>query len=230
MMSPEGRKKLSKLHLGVPRTPETIAKMRLAALGKHPSIESREKQSAKMRGRPLSTEHRRKLSEGRKGMVFSPEHRANLSAARKGKSFASPESRAKNTERLRLLWQDPTYRKKMSDMARGHVLSPEGRAKIAAKARLRGGDKSPRWKGGISSLPYSSDWTKTLKRSIRERDHYVCRVCGAPQEDIAHDVHHIDYDKQNSAPTNLITLCHACHTKTTQGNREQWTAFLRVEV
>lgn len=40
-----------------------------------------------------------------------------------------------------------------------------------------------------------------------------------------HDVHHIDYDKKNNNPENLITLCHSCHAKT-NSNREYWTKTL----
>ena len=82
------------------------------------------------------------------------------------------------------------------------------------------------WRGGISFEPYSLDWTQTLKRSIRERDRYCCQMCGLPQGDRAHDVHHIDYDKKNCDPKNLITLCHGCHTKT-NFNRDYWIKFFR---
>ncbi|MCK4824847.1 HNH endonuclease [bacterium] len=75
------------------------------------------------------------------------------------------------------------------------------------------GEKCHLWKGGISYEPYSIDWTATLKRSIRERDHYTCQLCGKLQSDRAFDVHHIDEDKKNCNPDNLITLCHNCHAK-----------------
>jgi hypothetical protein len=88
-----------------------------------------------------------------------------------------------------------------------------------SKARSR--EKHWNWQGGISLEPYSVNWKETLRRSIRERDAYVCKICGLPQGDIAHDVHHIDYDKKNCDPNNLITLCHGCHTKTSF-NREYW--------
>ena len=68
--------------------------------------------------------------------------------------------------------------------------------------------------------PYSSDWTKTLRISIRERDHYTCQICGKLQGDIAFDVHHLDYDKQNCNPKNLITLCKSCHRKTSHNKRK----------
>lgn len=84
------------------------------------------------------------------------------------------------------------------------------------------GENSPHWKGGKSFEPYTLDWTKTLRRSIRERDKYTCQLCGELQSDITFSVHHIDYDKKNCDPNNLITLCKSCHSKT-NNNREYWT-------
>ena len=100
------------------------------------------------------------------------------------------------------------------------------------KQRLRvafAGAKSHFWKGGISFAPYSIDWTETLRRSIRERDNYICQLCGKPQGDIAHDVHHIDYNKKNCSPTNLITLCHSCNSKV-NCNRPNWTKFFMKKI
>ena len=37
-------------------------------------------------------------------------------------------------------------------------------------------------------------------------------------------IHHIDYDKLNCKPENLITLCHSCHAKSNY-NRDYWFAF-----
>jgi hypothetical protein len=90
---------------------------------------------------------------------------------------------------------------------------------------LTAGVKHPNWRGGISTNPYSVDWTQTFKRSIRERDNYTCQLCGKLQGDLAFCVHHIDYDKLNSNPNNLITLCHKCHVKT-NFNREYWENLL----
>lgn len=60
-----------------------------------------------------------------------------------------------------------------------------------------------------------------MREVIRERDHHTCQLCGALPSTTAHAVHHIDYDKDNCDPDNLITLCRVCHTKTNY-NREAW--------
>jgi len=85
-------------------------------------------------------------------------------------------------------------------------------------------EQSHLWQGGKSFETYTIDWTKTLRRSIRERDHYTCQICGKEQGDIAHSVHHIDYNKKNCSPDNLITLCNSCHIKTNT-NREYWIEY-----
>jgi len=82
------------------------------------------------------------------------------------------------------------------------------------------GEKSNTWQGGISYEPYSIDWTETLKRSIRERDHYICQLCNL----YGNTVHHIDYDKKNCNPNNLITLCRSCNGKV-NFNRNYWQEY-----
>lgn len=85
------------------------------------------------------------------------------------------------------------------------------------------GEKNANWRGGISFKPYSVDWTETLKRSIRERDHYICQLCG---KEPAITIHHIDYDKKNCNSNNLITLCKICHLRT-NFNRKSWEDLFR---
>jgi hypothetical protein len=75
------------------------------------------------------------------------------------------------------------------------------------------------------NCPYPKDWTRALKKSIRRRDGYRCQICmnrKGRKETLS--VHHIDYDKENCDPKNLITLCRKCHTKTNT-NRSKWISF-----
>lgn len=81
------------------------------------------------------------------------------------------------------------------------------------------------WKGGISKETYGVDFTKKIKRDVRNRDSYTCQICLSPQYDFCFDVHHIDYNKHNNNFLNLVTLCHVCHTKTNY-NRESWKDYL----
>lgn len=73
---------------------------------------------------------------------------------------------------------------------------------------------------------YPVSWTSTYKWQIRHRDEYKCQVCGVPQSECKTHlpVHHIDYDKSNIKPDNLVTLCNSCHAKT-NFRREYWKQY-----
>lgn len=90
----------------------------------------------------------------------------------------------------------------------------------------RRGKEAPNWKNGLSREPYPLDWRETLKESIRQRDNYKCQICRMPEcENIQKlSIHHIDYDKDNLNPENLISLCRSCHTKTNY-KRKYWEKY-----
>jgi len=93
------------------------------------------------------------------------------------------------------------------------------------------GDKHWNWQNGKSFEEYSIDWTDDLKESIRKRDNYICQECGIHQDELSGwnkklDVHHVDYDKNNLNPNNLIALCRSCHTKTNY-NRKYWIEYFK---
>ena len=85
------------------------------------------------------------------------------------------------------------------------------------------GSKNGMWNGGSSFAPYDLKFTRKLKNQIIERDEFKCKLCPEPQlkSKKTLSVHHIDYNKQNSVPGNLIALCNSCHSKTNT-NREKW--------
>jgi 5-methylcytosine-specific restriction endonuclease McrA len=169
-----------------------------------------------MTGRHHSAETKAKMREARLGKSSSAETRKKISAARR---VQTPPNLGKHFS--------DEYKQKMSSLLhgkfpgrpspfRGKHHSEESKRKSSEAHR---GELSSFWRGGISYEPYSTDWTETLKRSIRERDHYTCQSCGIQQGDIAFDVHHIDANKKNCDPANLVTLCHKCHSKVTVGRK-----------
>jgi len=91
--------------------------------------------------------------------------------------------------------------------------------------RVSGSD-NPNWQGGKSFEPYTPDFSKDLKEQIRERDGRTCQLCGVSASELSEklSVHHIDYDKANTDPANLISLCRSCHTST-HYNRKNWQAY-----
>lgn len=76
------------------------------------------------------------------------------------------------------------------------------------------GPGHPNWQGGLSYEPYCPIWKdKEYKADIKERDDYRCLnpLCGG-NDDRLH-IHHVDYNKKNCEPKNLITLCGSCNSK-----------------
>lgn len=118
------------------------------------------------------------------------------------KCFSTPESIEKT--RQKLLGRKITWAKKIGDAQRG--------------------EKGNNWQGGIWHNPYATDWNEALRRKVRERDGYICQLCGESQIDETPSVHHIDYDKKNSYLDNLITLCNGCHVMTNY-NRKYWEKY-----
>lgn len=206
--------------------------------GKRHTVESRRKMSDAVKahyeehehpcvGRVMSAATRRKIGEANegnpspmKGKKHSEETRRKLSEAAKKRFETQPH---------------PFSGKSLSDEHRKKISETRIRKGVAVgeKNPMHGSDlhgkKNPNWKGGASFEPYSTDWTNDLKESIRKRDRYTCRQCGKVQEENKRklDVHHIDYDKENLDPKNLIALCMSCHRRT-NGRREHWTPYFRA--
>lgn len=194
------------------------------------------------------TSEERALKYGRKGRVVSPrteEQKKELSdRLKKYFSRLTPEERSIKYGRFgRENWRKThpvldSTRKKTSDALKGHMpytLTPEISRHISEGQKKRGGwnvgPKNWNWKGGITKLesPYSEEFSEKLKKSIRKRDNIQCQLCGEAHHHKVLDVHHIDYNKLNCDPVNLITLCRSCHARTLV-NRIYWTALFQARM
>ena len=128
--------------------------------------------------------------------------------------WADPAFKEKMIKHARARWADPERRAKQSERFKAVWADPEPRAKLS-------GENASNWRGGLSFEPYPPGWTRFFKKEIRERDNHICGLCDKKG---SKDIHHIDYNKKNLDPMNLIILCKTCHSKT-NGNREAWTAY-----
>ena len=164
-------------------------------------------------GKHLSPEIRRKISSTLMGRRFSDTHCQRLGETQTGK-------------------QNPMYGKHHSAKTRASMsVAHMGKhPNVAARAKMgrpMNGEQNPNWRGGISFLPYSMGWDNSIRELIRKRDNYTCVLCGDIQSERQHDVHHINYDKEDLCPENLITLCRSCHTKTNY-DREYWENLFQM--
>jgi 5-methylcytosine-specific restriction endonuclease McrA len=216
-VSEETRQKLSHARKGKifgPLSEEHREHIRIANIGRKHSEDTKAKISKSLAGKPGTWNGRHhtggakakigKAQIGNKncvGRVLSEETKGKIAVAHTGLT-CSKETKLK-----------------MSQAGKGRKFSDEHKRKIGETRQL---DKHPLWNGGSSFEPYPPTWTISLKKIIRERDKHECQVCGNPGK----TVHHIDYDKENCNPNNLITLCRSCHAKT-NCNRKQWTLYFK---
>jgi len=207
---------------GIPNKPPSY-------LGKHHSDSARLKISQANKGRKMTPEQIKKHADLIRGRKHSEEtkekHRAYMLAHPikywLGKSKPLSEETKKKISKANTGKKAPAeVRFKMSMAKKKNPI----RYWLGKKRLDMIGEKNPSWNGGISFEPYSVDWTETLRRSIREKDRYVCQICNKQQGDRAFCVHHIDYNKKNNNPYNLITLCFSCHLKT-NFSRENWIKY-----
>jgi hypothetical protein len=164
------------------------------------------------KGRRQSGEHKRKIGLANTGKPFTDEMKEKQRKAHLGKK-ASPETKLR-----------------MSIMRKGKKLPPLSKEAKHKMSLAKLGERHWNWRGGLSNQYYTEYWTDILRESIRQRDNYICRECGIHQEELDFgkhkklDIHHIDYDKKNCDPKNLISLCKICHGKTNI-NREYWLKY-----
>ena len=73
---------------------------------------------------------------------------------------------------------------------------------------------------------YPLVFNNRLKNKIRKRQNYTCQNCKISENKYGQklSIHHIDYNKENCAEINLITVCNLCNVKANY-NRDYWFAY-----
>ena len=218
--SEEAKKKMSLAHMGgnsywkgKKLSEETKAKLSESHKGKRfkHSEETKEKlrgENNSWYGKHHTQDAKDKMSKTRKGGKLSAEHKINIGKSIKGKKFKAMSEIGKIN---------------ISKALKGRKLSDKHKQNISEATK---GEANNLWRGGISFEPYGLEFNNDLKEVIRNRDRRKCKICEKTELDNKQKltIHHIDYDKKNCNPNNLISLCRKCHLKTNH-NREYWIEY-----
>lgn len=231
------------------RSEETKVKIKKALKGKHHSDETRKnvskalkkkyaKEKHHMCGRHLSEKIKRKISKTLKEKYAKEEHpllgrhlteKANRKRMAK-KKINDEKKRKMGIVKVRKPFSAETIRrmsiaqrnmtdktkKKMSISKKVLWQTPKYRSKLS-------GENANAWLGGISFDPYSPEFNNFLKLQIKIRDNFTCQKCGNIHK---LGVHHIDYNKKNNNPKNIVTLCNNCNSEV-NFNRPFWESYLK---
>lgn len=204
----EVRQKISETLKGRKQSEETIYKRSLKLKGKKRTEEQIKRISeAKMGdknpnfGKIPSIEARQKVSIGNKGKIRTEIQKNKYAEAKKGE---------KNPWYGKYGIEHPMYGKHHTEEI------------IEYLSKINSKENHPNWQNGKSFEPYGLEFNKDLKQQILTRDNYICQCPDCEGKSSKLDIHHIDYDKKNNNPENLIVLCMSCHMKSNY-NRKYWT-------
>ena len=163
------------------------------------------------------------------GKTHTPEARVKISEAHKGRKRSTEFREFTRRRRIGQKHSQET-KEKIRAAHKGKKRTPEHCKHISeSKIGKNAGAKSHRWRGGVSNLPYPFEFNSSLKNRIKRRDGFVCKMIGCGMSETGSKfnygmpltVHHIDYDKNNCADDNLITLCTGCNSRV-NFNRDCW--------
>lgn len=189
------------------------------------------------KGIPLDDKTKKKISESKKGKPtnWKGKHHSEETRKKLSKIFKGDKRLGHKTK---LLWQNPEYRKRMSDAHKGKKRSMESRKKQMGQLAK---SNNPNWKGGITpenakirnSIEYNL-W----RQSVFARDNYTCQKCEDRGGKLRpHHIHNFaDYPELRLAIDNGITLCDNCHKKfhkiygKTKTNKEQLEEYINLQM
>ena len=191
------------------------------------------------KGKTLSEEHKRKIGISSSKRKHTEETKMKMRIAQSGKNnprygkTVSVEVKAKISQSMKGKSRSKETIMKWKKSYAGHKQSAKTKLNMSLCEK---GDKHPNWQGGISTYPYIFTFNSKLKKVIKIRDSYTCKLCRRKEKNNSKlkayesfRIHHIDYDKINSDFLNLITLCPSCHSKT-NFNRNYWRLFFNKKI
>jgi hypothetical protein len=212
---------------GTKHTQESINKMRDVKLGKKLTKEHKEKIGKSLVGKMAGKNNPMFGIKGENHHFYGKKHtqetkdkigKANKTI-RLGKNLSEEH---KESIRKAMLGREipQEWRDKISKANTGRKHSKETIEKLKLIARK--GEDHHNWKGGISADPYCPLWLdKEFRQDINNRDNNKCQNPDCWNNTERMTIHHIDYNKQNCSPDNLITVCNSCNSRA-NFNREYW--------
>lgn len=120
--------------------------------------------------------------------------------------------------------QSPEHKEKNRQAHIGNITSPITKAKQRANCKKLYGIEHHGFIEDRTQIRPSQGYPQSyydIQPLIRDRDGHVCQLCGEPEEDRLLDVHHIDKNRLNSDPFNLVSLCRSCHRKVHKGDENE---------
>ncbi len=156
---------------------------------------------------------------------FSEEALASISASSKN-HIHTEEDNKKVSLSLIEFYKDPEERMKASKRMKGIPKPQSMKRKTSERMRT---SANPWYIDGRCSGEnqlYPLDFNERFKELIRDRDGRICKICMKTEKENGKllDIHHINYDKTDCDPKNMISLCHSCHMKTNV-KRKDWISF-----
>lgn len=236
----EHRKNLSESMKKSKKNKKQLKILREKNIGKKHTEEHKRKISESLKGRPSPMKGRTPWNKGKKTKSLSDEHKKKISESLKGRKWSEEE--IEKHRKITFGKNNPMYGKEPWNKGLTKEIDPrvkrtseklKGRkctwGEKISKARIGKyvGENHPNWQGGLKDNPYGIEFNEKLRERIRKRDGRECVLCGGRDEDRKLQVHHIDYDKTNNNPENLVSLCLSCHVKTNY-DREQWKKLFQT--
>jgi len=141
----------------------------------------------------------------------------------------NPEIKGRMIRTMIRKFADPKLRKLISKRTKEGMIekgyTPEVISVLVRKA-MKGldlsGPNSASWRGGISKVGYCPTWNdREFKEYIYERDNNQCHNPYCYQTSNRMVRHHIDYDKGNCSPDNIILVCNSCNARANK-HRKYW--------
>ena len=186
--------------------------------------------SESSKNRIYTKERNRKISESKKGKKrepFTEQHIKNIIKSQIGRKHSDKTKQIMKEKHKGKIISEETIKKQIKTIKEqyknGRVPWNKGLTKFDDN-RIVSGEKCGAWQNGKSFEIYPQEF-KQIKKFIYERDNYQCQYPNCVERHGRLHAHHIDYDKKNNNPENLITLGTSCHSKTIGKNRNYWTVF-----